>query len=173
MKLVEEGAVGRTDDEVDKAVLSKEKHQRKPLSKPRVTFADHVIVSGRPSRWQRRLERNREVSVANDLYWFLRLEFLFVARTADTLRQMKAKARQFLMQHDMNGLTMQEQYCLVVETIRATMEISTEEENLRQGLKNPDSAELRAKHAALVTKGVVGNSWFGLGAKHTLPAKSI
>jgi len=168
MKAVEESAIKAVDDQTDKPVLSDNKHNMKPTKKA-VTFFGHQVWSGREARLNRRKERHREVEVSTDLYWYLRLEFLFVPRTADSLRQMKSKAKQFLSLHDTNGMSLQEQFSITLATIRAVMEISKEEEEMRQSLKNPGSQDLRTKHADLTTKGVVGESWFGWGKSYALP----
>jgi hypothetical protein len=147
MKKVTIEAEGAIDDAADKPVF---RETRTSISKTKV------------KTWrEKQVERKRKTFVAEDLYWYMRMEFLFEVRNKDALRRMKMKAKQFMSNHDMNGLTLEAQYVLVIETIRAVMEISPEEEGLRQGLRSEDGVELRRKHAALHEKGQVGRSWFG------------
>lgn len=154
MKNVAEGAEGAIDDAMDKAV-----------------FRDGVIkVKGmkRMTMCERQEARNRKAFVSEDLYWFLRIEFLFEPRTKDVLKRMKMKAKQFMSNHDMNGFSLEYQFVLLVDTIRMVMEVHPKEEELRQGLKSVDGAELRKKQAALYNEGAAGASgWLG---RFTLPA---
>lgn len=147
MKKVAIEAEGAIDDAADKPVF---RETRTTVDKAKV------------KTWrEKQVERKRKTFVANDLYWYMRMEFLFEVRNKDTLKRMKMKAKQFMSNHDMNGITLEAQYLVVIETIRAVMEISSEEEGLRQGLRSEDGAELRRKHAALHEKGQVGRSWLG------------
>lgn len=155
-KIVEESAIGAIDDAADKAV-----------------FREHTAeVKGiKVQSWaEKREARKRKAFVSTDLYWYLRVEFLFEARTKDILKRMKMKAKQFMSNHDMEGISLEYQFVLIVDTIRMVLEVHPKEEELRQGLRSSDGSEMREKHANLFDKGVVGNTWWG-GSKKLPPPK--
>lgn len=152
---VEASVGGHKDDGVDKPVFRE--------------TSKLVGVAQRLTYCERQAARKCPSLVAEDLYWHLRLEFLFEERSAANMRRMKMKAKQFLSLHDLNGLSLEYQYTLVLGTIQAVMDIDPLESKLRQHLKNPEAQEERLKHAKLTT-GVVGRAWFG--RKFNLPDKS-
>lgn len=155
--IVEERAITAIDDMADKPVINET-----PLSVPK---------GNKLGFWERRSARNKPVLVIEDLYWFLVGEFAFVPRTAEVLRQMKAKSKQFLAMHDITGLSLQFQYQMVMATITRCMDIPHEEQLCRQALKNDVANEERVKQQKLVTSGIAGKSGFGFfGTNHALPA---
>lgn len=156
--IVEEQAKGAIDDAADKPVLIETTH--------------NVARGGKMGFSERRQARQKPLLVISDLYWFLLGEFAFVPRTADVLRQMRAKSKQFLAMHDLTGLTLQCQYQMVVNTITRCMDVPTEEQLCRQALKNEAANEERLKQQKMVTTGQVGRSGFGFfGTNHGLPAQ--
>lgn len=156
MEDIAETAKTATDDMADKPVFN---NRTVPVSKGR-----------RLDRTERRAARRDDVDVVDDLYWFLHSEFMFVPRTAEVLRQMKAKSKQFLAKHDVTGLSLQVQYQLVISTITRCMDVRPEEQLCRQALKNPDANEERLKQQKLVSDGHAGHegSWF-TKTMHSLP----
>lgn len=155
---VEKRAVTAIDDAADKAV-----------------FEVATVVAGKrckKSLLHRRAERKQAILIEDNLYWFLVMEFAFVPRTADLLRQMKAKTKQFYAQHDMTALSLRQQYQLMVSTITRVMDVPQAEQLLRQQLKNPVENEEREKHQRLVKEGTAGRSFMGLLKSHTLPQGS-
>lgn len=156
MENIAEAAVTAIDDMADKPVIN-----------PRTVS---VPKGARLSHAERRAARRDNVDVVDDLYWFLHSEFMFVPRTAEVLRQMKAKSKQFLAKHDVSGLSLQVQYQLVISTITRCMDIRPEEQLCRQALKNPDANEERLKQQKLVSEGHAGHegSWFSK-TMHSLP----
>jgi len=106
-------------------------------------------------------ERKEPREVFEELYWFLLFEFMFVPRTADLLRQMRAKAKQFFALHDMNGIPLARLYQMTVSTISRVMDVTQDEREAREALKNKVAGVERMKHAKLVTTGNAGNSGWG------------
>jgi len=118
---------------------------------------------------ERRVARRAFVDVDENLYWFLVSEFAFVPRTPDILRQMKAKAKQFLNLHDLNGISLKDQYIMVIGTISRAMFIPEQEMKLRQELKSDAAIEEMEKHAKLVKKGLMGRAMAGWAKPYQLP----
>lgn len=158
--IVESRAETAIDDMADKPVLRDVVSVKEKGTK--LTFCE------------RRVARNKPVLVLDDLYWFLCLEFAFVPRTSDLLRQMRAKAKQFLTMHDTSGLTLQVQYQLVLTTITKCMDVPHEEQMARQALKNPVANEERVKQQKMTATGEVGKSGWGVfGTTHKLPKQKV
>lgn len=118
---------------------------------------------------ERRRQRRAFVDVDDNLYWYLVLEFALVPRTSDILRQMKAKAKQFLNLHDLNDISLKDQYTMVIGTISRAMLVPEQEMKLRQELKSDAAIEEMGKHAKLVKKGMIGRAFGGLGKPFNLP----
>ncbi|APG76421.1 hypothetical protein 2 [Sanxia water strider virus 14] len=143
------------DDAADKPVYATNTSKRGPARK---------VPLG-----ERRRQRKAFVDVDDNLYWYLVLEFALVPRTSDILRQMKAKAKQFLNLHDLNDISLKDQYTMVIGTISRAMLVPEQEMKLRQELKSDAAIEEMGKHAKLVKRGMIGRAFGGLGKPFSLP----
>lgn len=145
------------DDAADKPVYVTDVNKQGPTKKKPVE--------------ERRAMRRAFVDVDENLYWFLVSEFAFVPRTPDILRQMKAKAKQFLNLHDLNGISLKEQYVMVIGSISRAMAVPEMEAKLRQELKNDDAIEEIEKQTEMIKNGVIGRALGGWGKSYRLPTK--
>lgn len=86
----------------------------------------------------------------------LKMEAMFRPRTPALMLALKMKARKFLEKFDLSEAFPHELVEMVANSVAIAMDISEEEEGVRQHLKHPQQSILRAKHALMLREGYVG-----------------
>ena len=93
--------------------------------------------------------------VDEELTAYLQCEFAFRPRTPELLPQMAGKARQFLARYDCSDLTWKRRAEMVIRCVGAAMDVTQQEYEVRQHLRDPKQCDERDKQMQLLTTGLV------------------
>jgi len=137
-------AAGPSDDKPEKVVVHVTEQTRAPFK-------------GLKHRAARADARHWTTDADEELANVLRLKALYVPRSASLRLRLKAAAEQYLRKFDKGALA-EPEYVLINRAVCAAMDITEEEEYLRQHMKNNKQEELRLKQAKMSATGELGGT---------------
>jgi hypothetical protein len=115
-------------------------------------------VKAREPRATRRKQQYRIEHADSELISYLRVEALNQLRTVALVNVLTGKAKRFLEKFDTADVPWERRRSMIIAAVKAAMVIDSEEDSLRQLLKNAEQDELRGKQAKLFKDGDVGHS---------------
>jgi len=93
--------------------------------------------------------------VDEELTAYLQCEFAFRPRVPELMPQMAGKARQFMARYDCSELTWSRRAEMIIRCVGAAMDVTQQEYEVRQHLRDPKQSDERDKQMQLLTTGLV------------------